>query len=174
MAFGHGGARLGAGAKPGTRFKRATVAVEISQDGKTQPLHVMVENMRNAFERRDLPFIDLHVAINQLISGEEFVGWKPSAIHQYFFNAAMSCLNWEKVSQDYARDAAPYLHNKLQSIDHNMAVAHLGNISELSPDDLLKRLQQKRALLTDPKNAEKVGQLLEFKPSKDGKMEMES
>lgn len=165
-------ANRGRGPAPGTRYKRASTAVQISQDGKLQPLTVLVQNMRDAFERRDYPKYDLAIAINDFQNGE-FEGWKPSAVFEYFWNAVLSLMNWEKISQEYAKDAAPYLHNKLQSIDHNMALAALSSLDDENPEDLVKKLEAKRAKLANPEAAAQVAKLLEFKKTSNGAHVME-
>lgn len=172
MANGHGGARRGSGPKPGRQFKRATTAVDISNDGKLQPLHVMVGNMREAYERAYWPKYDLGEEITKFTEGY-FEGWKLSAIVDHFYNAVIAMVNFERLSHEYAKDAAPYLHNKLQSIDHNMALAALSSLDDENPEDLVKKLEAKRAKLANPEAAAQVAKLLEFKKTSNGAHAME-
>ena len=171
MANGHGGARRGSGPKPGRQFKRATTAVEISNDGKLQPLHVMVANMREAAERASLPKYDLHEELTKLADGE-FSAWKISAVVEHFYQAVMAMVNFERLSQEYAKDAAPYLHNKLQSIDHNLALAALNSIDDDDPATLLEKMQKKLAVVTAPEAKAQVAQLLNFTKKPTGEHSM--
>jgi len=167
-----GGARPNSGPKPGTRYKRASVAVRLSQDGKLQPLEVLVANMRAAWERNNIPHMHIDEVLDELTEGK-FADWDREKLKKHLFNAMLNLVNWEKIAHEYAKDAAPYLHNKLQSIDHNMALAALSSLDDENPEDLVKKLEAKRAKLANPEAAAQVAKLLEFKKTSNGAHAME-
>lgn len=72
--MGHGGARVGAGKPKGATSKRNQETIEKALRGGITPLDVMLEAMRDAYNRKDL-----------------------------------------KEASNFAKDAAPYVHAKLQA-----------------------------------------------------------
>jgi hypothetical protein len=95
-----GGKRPGAGRKPGAKTKRVQeIAAKAAAEG-VSPLEVMLENMRFARDQA------AELLSKMLGTGEADV------------DALKTLLSLRQVSQDCAKDAAPYIHPKLASIEH--------------------------------------------------------
>lgn len=103
---GRGGARKGAGRKPGSATKKTrAIADKAAADGIT-PLEVMLDNMRFAHG-------EAHVVLGKLLEGGTEV---PEA-----FNEFKELLRFRGIAQEAAKDAAPYLHPRLSAIEHTGA-----------------------------------------------------
>jgi hypothetical protein len=129
----HGGKRSGAGRKAGaltTRTRR--VAEKAIADGQT-PLEVMLENMLH-FQRVAK---DAESTLEGL-SATEFSAQVPSNAtpeDQFKFLLAQvkKTAGFRQLAQDAARDAAPYIHPKLASVEHtgDLKITHEAALNEL-------------------------------------------
>lgn len=114
---GRGGARKGAGRKPGSaNTKTREIANRAAEEGIT-PLEVMLDNMRFAHGKA------ADVLAQLLACGAE----TPEA-----FNEFKELLRFRGMAQEAAKDAAPYLHPRLSSVEMNANVS----THEASLDDL--------------------------------------
>jgi hypothetical protein len=114
---GRGGARKGAGRKPGSaNVKTRAIADKAAQEGIT-PLEVMLDNMRFAHN-------EAGALLAKLLSG----GAEPTEA----FDALKELLRYRGMAQEAAKDAAPYLHPRLSSVEMNAKVT----THEASLDDL--------------------------------------
>lgn len=111
----HGGKREGAGRKKGALTTRTReIAEKATADGKT-PLEVMLENMRHFQQVAH----DAESAIAGL-TVEEIGGEKMTPEDQFKFLLAKvkNAAGLRQMAHECARDAAPFIHPKLQSIAH--------------------------------------------------------
>lgn len=109
-----GGARKGAGRKG--RPNKATIERQerIASTGKT-PLDIMINNMRLADEQAD--------AAERSLTEERIAELAKSAEpFKAILEEVQKALNYRKVAQECARDAAPYVHPKLAAVAHSGAV----------------------------------------------------
>jgi hypothetical protein len=99
-----GGARQGAGRKRGIPNKvTAKAAKAVADTGKT-PLDVMIANMR---------FADEQAA--EVLAKVLMVDQSEEAANLDTFN---ELLRFRNIAQECAKDAAPYVHSRLSSIQH--------------------------------------------------------
>ena len=98
----HGGARKGAGRKPGSaNTKTREIANRAAEEGIT-PLEVMLDNMRFAYsEAGDL--------LAKLLTE----GAEPTEA----FDQLKELLKYRGMAQEAAKDAAPYMHPRLASVE---------------------------------------------------------
>jgi hypothetical protein len=95
-----GGKRQGAGRKKSALTKRTQeIAAKASKDGIT-PLEVMLENMRFA-----------HVEAQRLA---EMIAGEGATIENL-----KGLLDMRKIAEECAKDAAPYVHPRLQAVQHS-------------------------------------------------------
>ena len=126
-----GGARQGAGRKKGVPNKvTAARQAEVAASGKT-PLEVMLSNMRFADEQAA-------TLLQRLIKLETP---EPDG-----FNLFREVSRLRQVSQDCAKDAAPYIHPRLASVEHG------GN--QAKPAQMVMRVEFVRALNGKPAPAD--------------------
>ncbi len=128
-----GGARPGAGRKQGSlTTKTREVAERVMATGKT-PLEIMLENMAH-FQQVAL---DAEATLEGL-TAEEFAGQvaadaTPEDQFKFLLATVKKTAGLRQMAQDAARDAAPYVHPKLASIDANLKVG--GVNLNITPDD---------------------------------------
>lgn len=122
---GHGGPRKGAGRKAGAATKKTReIADKAAADGVT-PLEVMLENMRFAHG-------EAGVLLAGLLDGGAD---KPDG-----FDSFKELLKFRGMAQEAAKDAAPYIHPKLSSVEMNAKVTtrsldeELAELNEANPD----------------------------------------
>jgi hypothetical protein len=102
---GRGGKRVGAGRKTGSATKKTReIADRASAEGIT-PLEVMLDNMRFAH-------LEAHNVLGKLL--EDCGDSLPDAFDSY-----KELLRFRGMAQEAAKDAAPYLHPRLASIEHS-------------------------------------------------------
>lgn len=112
-----GGKREGAGRPAGAITKRTReVAERVSATGMS-PLEVMIDNMRH--------FQQVAIDAEALLDGmtvEEFTGRITADTPEEQFKALLAevkkTAGFRQMAQDAARDAAPYMHPKLATVDH--------------------------------------------------------
>ena len=129
-----GGARPNAGRKPGSlTTKTREVAERVMATGKT-PLEIMIENMHH-FQQVAL---DAEATLEGL-TAEEFAGQvaadaTPEDQFKFLLATVKKTAGLRQMAQDAARDAAPYVHPKLNSVEMNakMALSHEDRLAELS------------------------------------------
>ena len=111
------------------RLKKRSLATahDYICDGRPTPLNVMVENMRFAYEEA-CKATDQYRQL--MLSGADM---------ESVMSAMRDALNWRKCSQDWAVDAAPYMHPKL-------AVVEVG-----AGETLPFKLSEVRRIIVDPK-----------------------
>lgn len=113
-----GGKRSGAGRPAGAVTKRTrAVAERAIQEGIT-PLDVMLENMRH-FRQVAL---DAEATLDGLTAGEFSTqvpqGASPEDQFKFLLSQVKKTAGYRQAAQDAARDAAPYIHPKLASMEH--------------------------------------------------------
>lgn len=115
---GHGGKRVGAGRKTGALTKRTRAIAEQASAEGVSPLEVMLSNMRH-FQKVAL---DAEATLDGLSASEfsEQVPADATPEEQFKFLLAQvrKTAGFRQLAQDAARDAAPYVHPKLASIEH--------------------------------------------------------
>lgn len=115
----HGGKRDGAGRPAGALTKKTREVAERALATGMSPLDVMLDNMRH-FQQ---VAIDAEATLEGL-TAEEFSGTVPpdaSPEQQFKFLLAQvkKTAGFRQMAQDAARDAAPYIHPKLASVEHS-------------------------------------------------------
>lgn len=115
MANGHGGKRPGTGRKPGQLTKRTRATAERAIAEGKSPLDVMLENMRH--------FQQVAMDAERVIEGltvAETSGREMNADEQFKHLLAQvkKAAGLRQMAHECARDAAPYIHPKLQAITH--------------------------------------------------------
>lgn len=127
-----GGKRDGAGRPSGAVTKRTRdVAERAIATGKT-PLEIMLDNMRH-FQQVAL---DAEATLEGL-TVEEFTGRvtaeTPEAQFKELLAQVKKTAGFRQMAQDAARDAAPYLHPKLSSVEHSgkLTISHEEALGEL-------------------------------------------
>lgn len=113
----HGGKRVGAGRKTGALTTRTKdIAEKAAATGMT-PLEVMLDNMRH-FQK---VATDAEAVLEGL-TVEEFTGRvtadTPEAQFKELLAQVKKTAGFRQMAQDAARDAAPYVHPKLASVQH--------------------------------------------------------
>lgn len=119
--MGKGGKREGAGRKAGSLTKRTSeIARRAIVEGRS-PLEVMLENMRH-FQQvaHDAE------AILAVLTAEEFVGQKganlkPEEQFKLLLAEVKKAAGFRQMAHDCAKDAAPYIHARLASVEHTGA-----------------------------------------------------
>lgn len=120
-----GGRRAGAGRKKGARTVKASARVvkKLATDGGDVPLDVQVYAMRFHFERHKY--------------------WHAQSVHTGLKKAEKLAADKISVAElkdarDAARDAAPYMHPRLNAVDHSGSL-------RLSFEDALQSLEEDEA-----------------------------
>lgn len=113
----HGGKRAGAGRKTGALTTRTKdIAEKAAATGMT-PLEVMLDNMRH-FQK---VATDAEAVLEGL-TVEEFTGRVTADTPEEQFKELLAQVKktagFRQMAQDAARDAAPYVHPKLASVQH--------------------------------------------------------
>ncbi|MDW9960924.1 hypothetical protein GOB20_24585 [Sinorhizobium meliloti] len=113
-----GGKREGAGRPAGAITKRTREVAERALATGMSPLDVMLDNMRH-FQQVAL---DAEATLEGL-TAEEFSQVSPSASPEDQFKFLLAQVKktagFRQMAQDAARDAAPYVHPKLASVEHS-------------------------------------------------------
>lgn len=125
----HGGKRAGSGRKVGAlTTKTREIAERASAEGKT-PLEVMLDNMRH-FQQVAL---DAEATLEGLTANEFSETIPADASPEDQFKALLATVKktvgLRQAAQDAARDAAPYIHPRLASIDANVRADLSGAIT---------------------------------------------
>jgi hypothetical protein len=116
--MGRGGKREGAGRKvSAVTVRTREVAERAITEGKT-PLEVMLDNMRH-FQQVALDA----EAILEGLSAEEFAGekgksLKPEDQFKLLLAEVKKAAGLRQMAHDCAKDAAPYMHARLASVEH--------------------------------------------------------
>lgn len=109
MAGKNGGARPGAGRPVGALARRTKEILEKVEAGGLMPIDVFLEDMR-LFHR--LGNEKFQIAKDCIIPDEQMAHFK-------------SACELKAIARDAARDAAPYIHPRLASIQGNMTVRNV-------------------------------------------------
>lgn len=136
-----GGKRDGAGRPTGAVTKRTREAAERALATGMTPLDVMLDNMRH-FQQ---VAIDAEATLEGL-TADEFseavpAGASPEDQFKFLLAQVKKTAGFRQMAQDAARDAAPYVHPKLASVEHkgdpNNPVAHVHRVElvPLTPDE---------------------------------------
>lgn len=114
-----GGKRDGAGRPAGALTKKTREVAERALATGMSPLDVMLDNMRH-FQQVAL---DAEATLEGLTAEEfsETVPGNASPEEQFKFLLAQvkKTAGFRQMAQDAARDAAPYIHPKLASVEHS-------------------------------------------------------
>ena len=128
----HGGKRVGAVRKTGALTRRTMdIAEQAASTGQT-PLEVMLDNMRH-FQKVALDA----EAVLEGLTVEEFTGRitadTPEAQFKELLAQVKKTAGFRQMAQDAARDAAPYIHPKLASVEHSgkLTISHEDALGEL-------------------------------------------
>ena len=108
-----GGSRPGAGRKKGSLTKRTSqIAERAIAEGKT-PLEVMLENMRH-FQQvaLDAERVVEGLTVSELTAGKQLT---PEEQFKTLLAKAKHAAGLRQMAQECARDAAPFIHPRLQS-----------------------------------------------------------
>lgn len=112
-----GGKRNGAGRPSGAVTKRTREVAEKAVASGQTPLEVMVANMRH-FQQVALDA----EAVLEGLTVAEFTGKVTAETPEDQFKALLAQVKktagFRQLAQDCARDAAPYMHPKLNSVSH--------------------------------------------------------
>lgn len=98
-----GGARKGAGRKPGSATKKTREIADRAAAHGITPLEVMLENM--VFAHREAQGV-----LQRLLDG--------GAEQPEGFSELKELLRYRAIAQEAAKDAAPYIHPRLAAIEH--------------------------------------------------------
>lgn len=114
-----GGKREGAGRKVGSLAKKTQAIAERASAEGISPLEVMLDNMRH-FQQVALDA----EAILAGLSAEEFVGGDgsqrtPEEQFKLLLAEVKKAAGFRMMAHDCARDASPYMHPRLQAIQHS-------------------------------------------------------
>jgi hypothetical protein len=111
-----GGLREGAGRPAGVPSKRTierrAIADRAAANGET-PLEVMVANMRHFHK-----LAESAEAVLSELSAEAVGNLPPDQQFKHLMAEVKKAAGFREMSQNCARDAAPYIHPKLASIEH--------------------------------------------------------
>lgn len=114
-----GGKRTGAGRPSGALTKRTREAAERAIETGQTPLDVMLENMRH-FQQVAL---DAEATLEGLtaseFSGQVAENASPEDQFKFLLAQVKKTAGFRQAAQDAARDAAPYVHPKLASVEHS-------------------------------------------------------
>jgi hypothetical protein len=108
----HGGKRVGAGRTKGALTKRTRLIAEKAAEQGITPLEVMLGNMRyfhKLAEGAEAVLADL--------SADKIAGMEPDARFKYLLAEVKKAAGLRDMAHTCARDAAPYLHPRLASIE---------------------------------------------------------
>lgn len=100
-----GGARKGAGRKPGSATKKTREIADRAADEGITPLEVMLDNMRFAHGGAS----EMMNALLRAAEGADI----PEG-----FDALEKLAVFRRMAQDAAKDAAPYMHPRLATVEH--------------------------------------------------------
>jgi hypothetical protein len=103
---GRGGARVGAGRKAGSATKKTREIADKAAGQGITPLEVMLDNMRFAHS-------EASGILAQLLSNVSDPADLPAK-----FDALKAVMGYRGMAQEAAKDAAPYLHPRLNAIEH--------------------------------------------------------
>lgn len=110
-----GGAREGAGRKAGVpsakTIARQQLTAKAIEDG-VSPLEVMLGNMRH-FEK---VAVDAETDVENLSVAE--LGEKPENQFKALLAEVKKAVGLRQMAQECARDAAPYIHHRLATMEH--------------------------------------------------------
>ena len=104
-----GGKRAGAGRKEGSKTKKTCEIAERAKAEGITPLEVMLDNMRFAHEKA-----------GEILA--EIIGFKPEEKPDLSPEQALETfkelIRFRMIAQDAAKDAAPYIHPRLNAVTH--------------------------------------------------------
>jgi hypothetical protein len=108
----HGGKRVGAGRKKGALTKRTRLIAEKGAEEGITPLEVMLANMRHFHKLAE----SAEKALAEL-SAEKIADMEPEAQFEYLLAEVTKAAGLRAQAQECARDAGPYIHPRLASIE---------------------------------------------------------
>jgi hypothetical protein len=108
----HGGKRVGAGRKKGALTKRTRLIAEKAAEQGITPLEVMLGNMQHYQKLAE----NAESALAEL-SADKIAGMEPDEQFKYLLAEVKKAVGLRNMAQECARDAAPYLHPRLASIE---------------------------------------------------------
>lgn len=126
-----GGRRPGAGRPQGSLGKRTREIAERAAALGISPLEVMLSNMQHFHKLAE----SAEAALAEL-SADKLVGMDPKMQFQHLMAEVKKAAGLREIAQSCARDAAPYMHPRLASIEHSgeIAVPTVARVPEVSKD----------------------------------------
>ena len=123
-----GGARVGAGKKKGS-INKATRALreQIAATGLT-PMEVMLSNMQRAYEEAHKSEADI---TSEAVKGCE---------HDEILARVKRAVGYRQIAQNCAKDAAPYAHPRLATIEHGGPDGGPIMVGQVTDEDRAKAL----------------------------------
>lgn len=134
MAGQHGGPRKGGGRKKGaTNIRTRQIADQMAASGAITPLEVMLDDMAYAYHAaKDAEAILLTMNADVVLS---LAGENPQDQFAFMMAEVKKTLGLRAFAQECAKDAAPYMHPRLQSIEMKATVAtHEAALKQLEED----------------------------------------
>jgi hypothetical protein len=125
----HGGKRPGAGRKHGALGRKTIERVRLVEQAATEgvtPLDVMLDNMRDAYAQALQAERELPSRVPDLTSME------PKAAFDAVLTAVRRVIDFRRIAEQCASDAAPFVHPRLSAIEQK---------TELKGDTLAVLLQ---------------------------------
>jgi len=108
----HGGKRVGAGRTKGALTKRTRLIAEKAAEEGIAPLEVMLANMRHFHKLAE----SAETALAEL-SADNIAGMEPDEQFKYLLAEVKKAAGLRNMAQECARDAGPYIHPRLASIE---------------------------------------------------------
>jgi hypothetical protein len=108
----HGGKRVGAGRKKGALTKRTRLIAEEAAEQGITPLEVMLANMWHFHKLAE----SAETALAGL-SADKIAGMEPDEQFKYLLAEVKKAAGLRTMAQVCARDAGPYIHPRLASIE---------------------------------------------------------
>jgi hypothetical protein len=111
-----GGKREGAGRPAGVQSAKTVARRELVQKAAAQgksPLEVMLENMRH-FQK----LAESAESVITEFSADKIAGMEPAEQFKYLLAEVKKAAGLREMAQNCARDASPYVHHKLASVEH--------------------------------------------------------
>jgi hypothetical protein len=112
MGTNYGGKRIGAGRPLGALTVRTRAVAEAMAKGIT-PLEVMISNMRHFHRLAE----SAEAALAEM-SAERIAGMSPDEQFKHLLAQVKRAAGLRELAQACARDAAPYMHARLATIEH--------------------------------------------------------
>jgi hypothetical protein len=111
----HGGKRVGSGRTKGALTRRTRLIAEKAAEQGITPLEVMLANMLHFYRLAE----SAEKALTEL-SADKVADMKPDEAFKYLLAEVKKAAGLREMAQECARDAGPYLHPRLASIEQTL------------------------------------------------------